>query len=76
MLFFTMAVCMSAQLVKLCVALWMVARQVLLSMDSAARTTGETIALTVWIFVGKVIFLLLNTLSRFVIAFLQEADVF
>ena len=35
-------------------------------------TTGKTIALTVWIFVGKVIALLFNTLSRFVIAFLPR----
>ena len=33
-------------------------------------TTGKTIALTRWTFVGKVISLLFNTLSRFVIAFL------
>ena len=31
-------------------------------------TTGKTIALTIWIFVGKVISLLFNRLSRFVIA--------
>ena len=33
-------------------------------------TTGKTIALTIWTFVSKVISLLFNTLSRFVIAFL------
>ena len=33
-------------------------------------TTGKTIALTIWTFVGKVMSLLFNTLSRFVIAFL------
>ena len=32
-------------------------------------TTGKTIALTRWTYVGKVMSLLLNTLSRFVIAF-------
>ena len=32
-------------------------------------TTRNTIALTIWTFVGKVISLLFNTLSRFVIAF-------
>ena len=32
----------------------------------------KTIALTIWTFVGKVISLLLNTLSRFVIAFLPR----
>ena len=33
-------------------------------------TTGKTIALTVWTFVGKVMSLLFNMLSRFIIAFL------
>ena len=33
-------------------------------------TTGETIALARWIFVGKVMSLLFNMLSRFVIAFI------
>ena len=36
-------------------------------------TTGKTIALTTWIFVDKVISLLFNTLSRFVIAFLPRS---
>ena len=36
-------------------------------------TTGKTIALTIWIFVGKVTFLLFNMLSRFVIAFLPRS---
>ena len=35
-------------------------------------TTGKTIALTRWIFVGKVMFLLLNILFRLVIAFLPR----
>ena len=33
-------------------------------------TTGKTIALTIWTFVGKVMYLLFNILSRFVITFL------
>ena len=33
-------------------------------------TTGKTIALTIWTFVGKVTSLLFSMLSRFVIAFL------
>ena len=33
-------------------------------------TPGKTIALTRWIFIGKVVSLLFNTLSRFFIAFL------
>ena len=36
-------------------------------------TTGKTIALTLHAFVGKVMSLLLNTLSRFVIAFLSRS---
>ena len=36
-------------------------------------TTGKTIALTRWIFVGKVISLLFNMLSRLVITFLPRS---
>ena len=36
-------------------------------------TTGKTIALTRWTFVGKVISLIFNMLSRLVIAFLQRS---
>ena len=36
-------------------------------------TTGKTIALTRWTFVGKVVSLLFNMLSRLVIAFLQQS---
>ena len=36
-------------------------------------TTGKTIALTTWTFVGKVMPLLFNTLSRFAIAFLPRS---
>ena len=36
-------------------------------------TTGKTIALTRWTFVGKVISLLFNMLSRFVMAFLPRS---
>ena len=36
------------------------------------KTTGRTILLNRWTFVGKVISLLLNMLSRFVIAFLSK----
>ena len=36
-------------------------------------TTGKTIALTRWIFVGKVMSLLFNMLSRLVIAFLPRS---
>ena len=39
-------------------------------------TTGKTIALTRWTFVGKVMSLLFNMLSRLVITFFQEASVF
>uniref|UniRef100_A0AC11D634 Uncharacterized protein n=1 Tax=Ovis aries TaxID=9940 RepID=A0AC11D634_SHEEP len=36
-------------------------------------TTGKTTALTIWTFVGKVMSLLCNRLSRFVIAFLPRS---
>ena len=36
-------------------------------------TTGKTIALTIWTFVGRVVSLLFNTLSRFVVAFLPRS---
>ena len=36
-------------------------------------TTGKTIALTRWTFVGKVMFLLFNVLSRLVITFLPRS---
>ena len=36
-------------------------------------TTGKTIALTIWTFVGKVMSLLFNRLSRFAIAFLPRS---
>ena len=36
-------------------------------------TTGKTIALTTWTFVGKVMFLLLNMLSRLVITFFPRS---
>ena len=39
-------------------------------------TPGKTIALTRWPFVGKVMSLLFNMLSRFVITFFQGASVF
>ena len=38
-----------------------------------SMTTGKIIALSIWTFVGKVISLLFNTLSRFVIAFFPES---
>ena len=39
-------------------------------------TTGKNIALTIWTFVGKVMSLLLNMLSRFVITFLPRSKHF
>ena len=36
-------------------------------------TTGKTIAVTIWTFVGKVMSLLFITLSRFVIAFIPRS---
>ena len=36
-------------------------------------TTGKTMAFSIWTFIGKVISLLFNTLSRFIIAFLPRS---
>ena len=36
-------------------------------------TTGKTVALTIWTFVGKVMSLLFNMLSRLVISFLPRS---
>ena len=36
-------------------------------------TTGKTVALTIWTFVGKVMSLLFNTLSGYVLAFLPRS---
>ena len=36
-------------------------------------TTGKTMSLTIWIFVGKVMSLLFNMMSRLVIAFLPRS---
>ena len=39
-------------------------------------TTGKTIVLTIWIFVSKVMSVLFNTLSRFIIAFFPRSKGF
>ena len=44
--------------------------------SSPHMTTGKTISLTIWTFVGRVMSLLFNTLSRFVITFLPRSTVF
>ena len=48
----------------------------LVQLSQLYMTTGKTIALIIWTFVGKVISLLFNTLSRFVIGFLPKANIF
>ena len=45
----------------------------MVQLSHAYRTTGKIIALTRWTFVGKVMSLLLNMLSRLVIAFLSRS---
>ena len=45
----------------------------IVQLSHLSMTTGKTIALTRWTFVGKVMFLLLNMLSRLVIAFLPRS---
>ena len=46
----------------------------IVQLSHASMTTGETIALTRQTFVGKVMSLLFNTLSRLVIAFLPRSN--
>ena len=45
----------------------------MVQLSHLCMTTGKTIALTIWNFIGKVISLLFNMLSRFVIAFLTRS---
>ena len=45
----------------------------LVQLSHPYMTTGETIALTIWTFVGKVMSLLFNMLSKLVIAFLPRS---
>ena len=46
----------------------------MVQLSQAYVTTGETIVLTIWTFVGRVMSLLFNTLSRFVMAFLPRSN--
>ena len=48
----------------------------IVQLSHSCMTTRKIIALTIWIFVSKVICLLYNTLSRLVIVFFQGANVF
>ena len=48
----------------------------LVQLSQLYMTTGKTIASTIWTFVGRVMSLLFNTLSRFVIGFLPKANIF
>ena len=58
----------SKTLILHCLAFFMV------QLSHACMTTGKSIALTIQTFVGKVMSLLLNMLSRFVIAFLPRNE--
>ena len=58
----------SKALILLCSAFFMV------QLSHPYMTTGKTIALTIWTFLGKLMSLLFNTLFRFVIAFLPRAS--
>ena len=52
--------------------LWQRSALLLIQLSHLYMTTGKTIVLTIQTFVGKVISLLFNMLSRFVIAFLSR----
>ena len=45
----------------------------MVQLSHSYMTTGKTIALTIWTFVGKVMYLFFITLSTFVIAFLPRS---
>ena len=45
----------------------------MVQLSNPYKTTGKTLALTIWTFVDKVMFLLFNMLSRLVIAFLPRS---
>ena len=45
----------------------------IVQLSHSYMTTGKTMALTGWTYVGKVMSLLFNVLSRFVIAFLPRS---
>ena len=45
----------------------------IVQLSHSYMTTGKTVALSIWIFIGKVMSLLFNTLSRFAIAFLPRS---
>ena len=45
----------------------------MVQLSHSYMTTGKNIALTIWTFVGKIMSLLFNVLSRFVIAFLPRS---
>ena len=49
---------------------------IIVQLSHLYMTTGKTIALTRWTFVGKIMSLLFNMLSSFVIAFFQGLSVF
>ena len=46
---------------------------IMVQLSHPYMTTGKTIGFTIWTFVGKVMSLLFNTLSSFVIAFLLRS---
>ena len=48
----------------------------IVQLSHSYTTTGKTIALTIQTFIGKLMFLLFNTLSRFVIALFQRSNGF
>ena len=45
----------------------------MVQLSHSYMTTGKTIALTIWTFVGKVMSLLFNMLSRFIVAFIPRS---
>ena len=56
-----------------CIDTWILYHYHYLGSPHPCMTIGKTISLTIWTFVGKVISLLLNMLSRFVLIFLPRS---
>ena len=59
-----------------CMGRWVLYHYHHLESPHPCMTVGKNISLTIWTFVGKVMSLLLNMLSRFVVAFLPRSRCF
>ena len=63
----------SSTTVQMKVSIFQCSAFFMIQLSHPHMTTGKTIALSIWTFVSKVMSLLFNMLSRFVIAFLPRS---